>query len=271
MTSAAAWLAVDSRGPSAFYLASDSRISWEHLGGRWDFGRKLFASRNFPDIFGYCGDVLFPSLALGQALSLADKRVLFAPDDGPLIRHQKLITTVKFSFGSYPPEVRRDFTILHASRENSGMASQFYFWSLEWSPSRGWASKLLDLPKESVLVLAVGSGKQSLMDWNREWRERLGRTSRSVFGSFCDSLRSRQDPNSGGAPQLVGIYRTGAARSFGVIYDKQRFLFGMPITDECSCDSAEWRNCLFERCDGRTMERLESAQPQPRPDRNKQW
>ena len=61
MTSLLAWVGVDSRHLSSIYLASDSRISWGDV-ANWDFGRKLFASTKYPEIIGYVGDVLFPSL-----------------------------------------------------------------------------------------------------------------------------------------------------------------------------------------------------------------
>jgi hypothetical protein len=69
MTSLVSWIGVDSLAPASIYLASDSRISW---GNRltWDYSRKLFASRNHPEILGYFGDVLFPSQVLGQLIDL---------------------------------------------------------------------------------------------------------------------------------------------------------------------------------------------------------
>ena len=44
------------------YLASDSRITWGSANRRWDAGRKLFTSDKSSHAFGYCGDVVFPSL-----------------------------------------------------------------------------------------------------------------------------------------------------------------------------------------------------------------
>ncbi len=71
MTSLISWVAIDSRGPASFYVASDSRISWAR-DAHWDMGRKLFTCRHSPDLFGYCGDVLFPSLLLSQVSQLLD-------------------------------------------------------------------------------------------------------------------------------------------------------------------------------------------------------
>jgi hypothetical protein len=82
MTTLVAWLGVDSRGPASLYLASDSRITW---GGSasWDRGRKLFACRQKPYLFGYCGEAFFPSQLLGQVTERIDANLLSAsdPDD----------------------------------------------------------------------------------------------------------------------------------------------------------------------------------------------
>lgn len=73
MTAFAAWVGVDQRGPASLYLASDRRISWSGQPFRtWDSGRKVFACSTHPDVFGYVGDVLFPSLVLGQVATLID-------------------------------------------------------------------------------------------------------------------------------------------------------------------------------------------------------
>ena len=75
MTSFVAWVGVDARGPASIYLASDSRISWvdpDKTFETWDYGRKLFASKKYPEIFGYFGDTLFPSQMLGQVLDLIE-------------------------------------------------------------------------------------------------------------------------------------------------------------------------------------------------------
>ena len=65
MTTLVSWIAYDQRGPSAAYIATDSRISWG-VSDVWDGARKCFASREYRDLFGYVGDVLLPSLVLGQ-------------------------------------------------------------------------------------------------------------------------------------------------------------------------------------------------------------
>src|SRR5580698_11148888 len=84
MTLVLSWFARDSRKVSAAYIASDSRISWDlrtSVRGLqlapsiWDSGRKLFVFRKYPDIVAYCGDVLFPTQLVTQAIDIFDMRV----------------------------------------------------------------------------------------------------------------------------------------------------------------------------------------------------
>jgi hypothetical protein len=78
MTLLVSWVGVDTHGPSSVYIASDSQISWGTL-AKFNFGRKVFAFSKWPDILGYCGDVLFPSIALNQIVELADAGVRTSP------------------------------------------------------------------------------------------------------------------------------------------------------------------------------------------------
>lgn len=266
MTSLIAWIAVDSRSPASIYLASDSRISWGNE-PFWDYGRKLFASRNYPEILGYVGDVLFPSLVLGQLIDLIDADLLFNAKDLHVDKWLKILTTVQQAFESYPSQKARSFTIIYCTRENSDMASIFHISTLSWDPTKGWInSQKIDLPKKSGIINVFGSGAKTIKEWHSYWsKTESERTSRSVFSAFCDALKSGQDKGSGGSPQLVGIYRKDAAESFGIIYNNQRYLFGLPVEWSGNLSAVEWRNDLFERCDWQTMKPLEGAQRHSRP------
>ena len=265
MTSFIGWIGVDSRGPASIYLASDSRISWGSP-TVWDSARKLFASVRYPELLGYIGDVLFPSQILGQIVDLIDSDVLFGIDDSHEEKWQRFSTQINDSFASYPREKGRSFTVVYATRQGSGVSSVFHLATISWDPSAGWSQQWVVLPTTSGLITALGSGAESVEKWYSRW-SRTGQagTSRSVFSAFCDSLFSREDPYTGGPPQLVGIYRIGAARTFGVIYTGQANVLGLPARALGTLQSIEWRNSLFERCDGTTGQRLQSAQRQPAP------
>ena len=264
MTSLIGWIAVDSRGPASIYLASDSRISWgsENV---WDCGRKLFASRKYPEILGYCGDVLFPTQVLGQIIDLIDNELCLDLFDTPDVKRNKIFKIIMDSFSGYPADVAKEFTVVYCTRENDGMNSSFNLSTLNWSKS-SWSEQWLPLPTESGVITTLGSGTAFISKWYDRWSHTTEkRTSRSVFSAFCDSIQSGDDKNTGGAPQLVGIYRKGSAESFGIMYKNQRFLLGLPIEGSNKCESVEWRNCIFERCDWRNMERLEGSQKHKRP------
>jgi hypothetical protein len=265
VTSLAAWSGVDSRGPSSIYLVSDSRISWADTASHFDHGSKTFASAPTADIFSYCGDVLFPVIVLGQIESLITEGVLGFQHLSSEGREAEIVKLVKATFETFPEKHRNPFSILHASREGSGMDSRFRLWSLSWASRGGWTHTEIEMRAKSVLLTTVGSGLQVVTGWEDKWSRRMGSTSRGVFGSFCEAMRSSTDPNTGGAPQIARIYRQGEARHMGVIYQGKRYLRGMEVTDTMDLRSVEWRNELFELCDGTSMERMPTAQPQPKP------
>ncbi|MEP2508894.1 MAG: hypothetical protein ABJH72_06030 [Reichenbachiella sp.] len=63
MTLIISWIGVDDKKDgkeiSSIYIASDSRYTWGKA-KRYDYGLKVFGSSKHPEIFGFCGDVLFP-------------------------------------------------------------------------------------------------------------------------------------------------------------------------------------------------------------------
>src|SRR5690242_15885211 len=78
MTSIAIALAIDARGPSALYIISDSRLTfYGNSEKRWDAAQKTFASLRTPDIFGFCGDAIFPPAVLRQILEQINYGLIF--------------------------------------------------------------------------------------------------------------------------------------------------------------------------------------------------
>jgi hypothetical protein len=264
VTTLAAWVSVDSRRPSACYLVSDSRISWPD-GSGWNFGQKLFVSSRFPDLFGYCGDVQFPTLALRQIVDRVDQGLLLSTDASAAERHRRIADELRTAYHNYPAHGSEPCTVVHFARDGEGNRANFSLWRLDWSKSSAMQSTHLELPTSSVVGLTLGSGWKVLIHRNEEWKKAQGRTARGVFGSFCDAISSGEDPRSGGPPQLVGLYPGGAGRLFGVIIDGKRYLAGAEVPDDANVDRFEWRNHLFERMDPTTLKRLDGAQPQPRP------
>jgi hypothetical protein len=256
MTSLVSWVGVDHRKPASIYIASDSRISW---GGDavWDFGRKVFASRSRPEIFGYVGDVFFPSLVLGQ---IADAPASPGEAASTEERFDKITRTVQQAFGSLPGTERRPFRIAYAVRVGTAMAAVFRLFSLDWGHATGWNSREELLPKASDSIVIWGSGAAAVETWRTRWsNSSQGGTSRALFSAFCDAIGSRTDSLSGGAPQLVGLYRIGEARTIGIIHDGHPYLFGLKADASDHTDGrVEWRNRLFERCNAQGVQVVEA-------------
>lgn len=265
VTTLACWIAVDSRRPSAAYIATDSRISWS-ASKAWDHGLKTFASSGSPDVFGYVGDVLFPALVLAQFSQAASAGLFTKRDFGS--RTGALLRLIKTSWDSLPAEERRDFTIVHCGRDGAFMGSVFGV-ALIRRTKRGFATEQLEIPKKSSsFILTAGSGGAVVVAHSARWETTTAEnTSRANFWALRDTIAGGTDPLSGGTPQLVGLYRMGNGRIFGHIDDKkQRFVAGMPV-DFAPMGDMEWRNEDFERMDARTRRRLKKAQKQARPAR----
>lgn len=265
MTTLISWIGVDSRQASSIYLASDSRITWDKA-TPWDVGKKLYASKSMPEAFGYCGDVTFPTTVLAQLCEKIDAGACFSGAEAFEIKLELVRAHVERSYRAYPKQHRNFFQIVYVSRTGHGMAASFF--AAEISPSNDGEikSRILPLPSQSGLIEGVGSGRESVNKWYRHWQNSdVNGTSRSVFGAFCDSLTSGDDPSSGGAPQLVGLYRIGNPVAYGIIWENQRHFAGDTLSTHVDLTGIPWRNCRLEECDPFSMSLKEGAQMQPRP------
>jgi len=274
MTLLASWAAVDSHGVSAVYIAADSRISWPD-GSKFDHCRKVYGLQNSPDVFGYCGDVLFPSIVLGQICEMADAGLLFSREASPEEKSTAILAKLVEQFLQYPSEVSnigRDFQILHLSKKNEG-AADFQAYQFEWRRGSGWIKQEKRMPTQTETLYIGGSGRDLFSRTFQGYRNSAiaGSTdavSQAVFQSICHTIGSGKEPTVGGPPQLVALFRGGpkskASVKFGIIVNGQRFVFGAPISENMQeGNDIEWRNTLSERCDGRTLQRLTGAQAQP--------
>lgn len=264
MTSLVVWAAVDTHGPTSLYVCGDSRISWPNCEG-WNNGRKVFASRSAGDIFAYCGEVVFPSLFLGQVVDLIDADLIGEARD-PVAWSDKIWHLASEAFSTYPIEQRNQFTVIHCFRIGTNMSARFFAFEYSWNRV-DWVRSKLTIPTErSGIVTALGSGASALTKWHKIWSmTKQGRTSRAVFGAFCDSLTAQDDQRSGGPPQLVAVHRSAPAKTYGIIWKGNRYLVGLPVSGTAKYGGIDWRNALFERCDGETMAVLPNAQQHRQP------
>ena len=263
MTSLVVWVGADSRGPASLYMASDSRASWGSRNAylSWDFCRKLFILPGRPDVLGYAGPIVLVSHTLAGVVDQILTGYLPYPAS-PQARFDLVCSRLKVAHAAYPAQLLSPYSVL-----------------VRHARGRGYAGRL-----PCVLGLldgcGVGNGAASrsaaiVASWRirLRWasRHRLdrqlgrhdtgGRTSRSVFSGLCDAIASGADPLTGGAPQLAGIYRKGGAECLGIVWEGARYFMGHPDTLVAVDPSAvEWRNGLFERCDGATLDVLAGAQ-----------
>ena len=265
MTLIVSWLSIDSRGPAALYMMSDSRISWKSTRKieYWDYGKKVFAFKKSPDIIGYCGDVLFPMQIISHVVDVADSGILFDNIFTAEKRFERIKHKVKELLEPYPEKyLNTSFTILYGTRISK---NEFACFELTWSKKNSWFDKKLTYSQYSDKLYVLGSGS---VEFNEKYKlyqnSEIGRTSRAIFQCFSDTLVNIKDEHCGGAPQFVGLYRIDNAINYGLIYKNKRFLSGIPVDNLGNFEQVEWRNELFELFDGRRKKKWPNAQKQPR-------
>lgn len=261
MTALTAWVSYDSRRPAGAYIATDSRISFT-AGGSWDEAQKAFASSRYPDVIGYVGDVLFPSLFLARHLAALDAEALI-PSGSPLIERQAVLReSLTSALLTYPRRFQHPFAIVHLGREGHGSAAHYAMQVLSLGSSGLEEKVLTSLDSAGVLELGSatarslndpflgGTGEEDVARALQSWNSGPhAHTSRAVFSAHCDAVRAPTVTSVGGSPQLVGLYRVGHGRNFGVHSDGVASLFGSMHHGAMASPEIEFRNDLFERVD----------------------
>lgn len=269
MTLLASWIGVDTHGPTSAYIVSDSRISW---GTRsvFDYGKKVFASSQYPEIFGYAGDVLFPSIVLGQIVEMINCNLLFGKEASCKEKNEAIYHQLCYALSKYPDELEdRPIQILHITRDTEfEKYPNFHQYLMAWSKKDGWHRCEVLIPDKSEILHVLGSGRSEFIANYERYQQGINQsTSRNVFHCFLDTLNNIKDPFCGGAPQLVGIYRKPltCGNNYGIIYCKKRYFLGMSVPGDSEFNNIEWRNELFELVDGKTKKRIDGAAKQPDP------
>ena len=262
MTTLVSWIAYDERAPSSAYIASDSRISWGD-GIVWDGARKCFASREYPDVFGYVGDVLLPSLVLGQFVDALDAGFVVGRESGLPDRQEALLESFKRSVNNYPSARKLTaFMVVHLGRIGDGMTAEFQARTVRCQ-DRMLTDKVetsFDCPtvlelgskgvREANSPTVDGSGASTFNEQFACWKKSdHAHTSRAVFSALCTSIDSDAEPTVGGSPQLVGLYRKDGGKVFGVVTGNRASVLGYSFNGRGQEDTVEFRNHLFERVD----------------------
>jgi len=268
MTLLVAWAGVDTHGVGSMYIGADSRISWKK-GVEFDHCRKIFAFSEYPDILGYCGDVLFPSIVLGQIIELGDSGLLFEENYSSVQKYQAIVNKLNHQFQAYPVIesglAGNSLQIIHASKNPN--SKSFECRSITWTKANGWRGTKVTLPQQSEILFTLGSGRQEFLENYQLFQsgDNTG-TTRNIYHCLCHTILNSSDLQVGGAPQLAGLIRKpdSVAIEYGIIHQSQRYFLGSRIDDlRIRASNVEWRNENFERCDGLSMLRLEDAQAQP--------
>lgn len=263
MTTLAVELSVDSRGPCAIYIASDSRITWGNSDTRWDSAQKTFISNTSADIFGYCGSAFVPTQVLNQVARQIEAGILFNASAGAAERHARWLKAIKASIANSCSAQFYDFSILHGAREGIGMSCIFRLWRSTFNAkSMTWTDTEVPITTDkSYFVSLHGTGASHLRDRMKAMDDtQTSNTSRGAFQQFFQSIKDRDDDLSGGAPQIVGIFRGKEPQYFGSIWEGSRYYCGSELVAGSKFNNVLWFNELFERADGSKKVRLKGAQ-----------
>jgi hypothetical protein len=266
MTLIISWIGVDDKKQgkeiASIYIASDSRYTWGNI-SKYDYGIKVFGSTKYPDIFGFCGDVMFPSTILGQIIPQIDNGILIEDSDNNKVKNNKIFDYIRSSLETYPKEfLGGTFTILHATR----FGKTFKLYKISFGKDKILRNEEIDLPTISTKVFSGGSGGEEFdMNW-KKWEKAKhndNRTSRAVYHCLYQTLKTIKDPFTGGYSQIVGLYRNKNARLFGIVENKKKYVYGKECAGNINSTSIEWRNENFERVNPDTLNIFEGAQRQP--------
>lgn len=280
MTTLIAWAAIDDRGTSAVYMASDSRLSWAEY-GNWDSGRKIFASEKFPEILGYTGDAFFCTQVLSQVIAFVDSCEPLAEITSLDEKYAYIGSLIERAFKSYPTQFcLPSFSILYLTRIGKSWGACTFAWTnkdgwqtkqvhsipLNWEDVRA-VDKSLMFQTSAVLFATAGSGGDMFMTYYREseWFKTMPMYSRGIFGAFTDFIESSEDSKTGGRPQISGLYRNFDAKKIGFVDSDARYLYGIHVLPNDYQPSVRWVNRTFENCAALSGERIPGEQRQPAP------
>ncbi len=207
-------------------MASDSRLSWGDQ-GYWDLGRKIFPSEKYGDILGYCGDVVFCSQQLSQIITYIDNCSSFETIDEPNERSEMIFALIKNSFRQYPKKiVLPSFSIVYLTRREK---YSFCAYRIKWSKINGWDKNELTVGHNSSLIIWGGSGGAGYkhLHATEVAISDFGLHSRGYFYALHRFINSKQDPATGGPPQISCLYNMGSAKKLGTIFNGERYFYGL--------------------------------------------
>ena len=263
MTTLISWKGVDAHGVTSIYIASDSRVTFsEHT--YFDNCRKVMASAKYPLIFGYCGDVTYPLFHIGAILSLIDSTEISCIGNNFDEHCYSICSILNSTSKKYLEFMNNRSTIIFAEREFEGANSVFKMCEFNFI-GRKYIEKRINIETSSPLIFVGGSGANKYKSkYQNEFN--ANNVSREVFWSLCSFIESDCDKNTGGSPQLAGLFKKGPAISHYVIWDESLSFCGTDISSTAHHGILKKVQCVnrdFELCDPITKTIKKGAQRQP--------
>lgn len=258
MTSLLAWIAYDSRRPTALYIASDSRQTFD--GGSFvDNCTKVYvavADQNQSEVFGFCGDVDFSQQALRAVCRAIEMKSIPLSSCGSAERRANWIHYhINDQLKNFHRPLNWPTTILHASRDSWGSCAKFYLHSY----SGGKGATIIKKKRESLtrrdLYVRNGTGSDYIFTRLVEVRAKAGDFSRAYLAAFFRSFKGNHvDKDSGGPVQLAGVATVGDARHYGVVSEKGPFYRGVKAAKNLS--NVQWFDTKMQRVnqDGKLLQ-----------------
>lgn len=267
MTLIVSWIGVDQKKDgnkvASLYIASDSRYSWGK-NGKFDYGVKVFGCLKSPEIFGFCGDVLFPSNLINQLITQIDNGLFFTASETSESKFKKVGEFISEAINYYPKiALNQNFTIIFGTR----IENEFYLFKYLYNfKTEDFDKERINLPTISTKVFSGGSGAKEF-DVNylkyENHKHNEYQTSRGVYQCFVKTLQNINDIYSGGAPQIIGLYRIKNSILFGSVIKEKCYIYGKEYVQNINLGNIEWRNENFEITSPDTGKILDGAKRQP--------
>lgn len=268
MSLVVAWISVDCKKKrrkdvSAIYFGSDSRFTWWDGYIKYDRCKKLYWSKNFPEIFAFAGSVDFPKYVLSTICNYIDRQIIVLPENDAVSKSNIIIDRIQQLKAHFRPLGEDETcTILYGTKCNGSFSIFSYRIN-----QHEVLMQPLTLPPCSGLVEAIGTGNLEFI--NRlsvvNSRSNESKTSRGVFHCLWNTIETTAEESIGGVIQVVGLYRgKSTPQVIGILKDGILYVNSKEVVDENAelCE-LEWRDVDFQRIDPETKQLIEGAQQQP--------
>lgn len=272
MTTITSWMSVSGTGTRTLYLGADSQGSELETGVAVSHNmKKVFASTVTPEIFAFAGDASWGAHFLRNLLVAISRGQLTEPI-GTIKRSQEIVA---LACAKRPPNPACDLAVLYGVRSDTDVdgSDDFRLYRLyhsgrmssQWDVCRIYETELAG--PTSTLLHSGGSGAVSnnkRQGWIAGGDQ--GDVARTCFWSLCDRIEGvpKEDPLTGGVPQLVKLDQKGSGVAVGVAYHRIATVYGSRVSTPKTAATV-WVDENFTQLDPRTLQPFSRAQRYGRP------